>query len=378
MIRAMTRVRTQRPGLGAVDVGLALAVAGLELSDLLLFNASGNHDALAMVLSLASTLPLVLWRRQPFAVLQLTGWATVALAALGDAHLGLGPLVGTYAVAYWSGTVARRLAACLLAVAVWVVPLLTNDVANIPRNAALFAAAWILGALMRERAVTNSVLTHQAAELRREREENAMLAGQLERARIARELHDVLTHSVSVMVIQAQAAQSPGADSDRMLTALQRIEMLGKRSLIELRDLLRHVRPEDESPARAPQPSLAQLETLLAEVRATGLDVAFMQEGTACGVPLGIELSAYRIVQEALTNTIRHTTSPVAAVTVRYLPEELEVEVSDNGPATAHPGNGSGRGLPGMRERAALLGGSLTAESRPEGGFRVSARLPCR
>lgn len=205
-----------------------------------------------------------------------------------------------------------------------------------------------------------------------------MLAGQLERARIARELHDVLTHSVSVMVIQAQAAQSPGADSDRMLTALQRIEMLGKRSLIELRDLLRHVRPEDESPARAPQPSLAQLETLLAEVRATGLDVAFMQEGTACEVPLGIELSAYRIVQEALTNTIRHTTSPVAAVTVRYLPEELEVEVSDNGPATAHPGNGSGRGLPGMRERAALLGGSLTAESRPEGGFRVSARLPCR
>ena len=168
--------------------------------------------------------------------------------------------VGTYAVASWSGTVARRFAACLLAVAVWVVPLLTNDVANIPRNAALFAAAWILGALMRERAVTNSVLTQQAAELRGEREANAMLAGQLERARIARELHDVLTHSVSVMVIQAQAAQSPGADADRMLTALHRIEMLGKQSLIELRDLLRRVRPEDESLARAPQPSLARLD----------------------------------------------------------------------------------------------------------------------
>jgi signal transduction histidine kinase len=230
---------------------------------------------------------------------------------------------------------------------------------------------------MRDRAVTNTMLAEQATQLRREREENAMLAGQIERARIARELHDVLTHSVSVMVIQAQAAQSPGADTKRMLTALARIESVGKRSLVELRDLLQRLRPENESPVRSPQPSLAQLEALLAEVRATGIDVAFTQEGTACDVPIGVELSAYRIVQEALTNTIRHTSSPVAAVTVRYLPGELEVEVSDDGPDAARPANGGGRGLTGMRERAALLGGSLIAEPRPEGGFLVSARLPC-
>ena len=256
-LAAMTRVRSQRPGPGSLDVVLALTVAGLELSDLLLFNAGGNHGPLAICLSLASALPLVLWRRQPFAVLQLTGWATVALSALNYTHVGLGPLVATYAVAYWSGTVARRFAASLLAVAVWMVPLLTNDVADIPRNAALFGAAWILGALMRDRAVTNTMLAEQATQLRREREENAMLAGQIERARIARELHDVLTHSVSVMVIQAQAAQSLGADTNRVLTALARIESVGKRSLVELRDLLQRLRPEDESPARSPQPSLA-------------------------------------------------------------------------------------------------------------------------
>jgi len=358
-----------------LDVGLALTVAVLELANLILFNAHGHHDVLTVCLSLASALPLVLWRRLPFVALQLTGWATVALAARNSQHLGLGPIAATYGVACWSGLPARRFAGGTLLLAVWLVPLLTNDVASVPRNAALFGAAWILGSLMRERRVTHAALEDRAAELAHERSENAALAAEMERARIARELHDVLAHGVSVMVIQAQAA---GSDPQRMSTALKRIEAVGKESLAELRGLLRRVRPDDEPLSLAPQPGLDRLDELLTEVRAAGVDVSFAQEGTVCAVPTSVELSAYRIVQEALTNTMRHTTSTAATVVLRYLPGELAVEVLDDGPATAEHTAAGGHGLAGMRERATQLGGSLITEGRPEGGFRVAARLPLR
>jgi len=358
------------------DVCLALAVTALELAYVLIFNADQHHDALTVGLVIASALPLVAWRRWPFATFQVTAWATVALAALHAPHLGLGPIAGTFAVACWGRTPARRVAAGMLLVGVWLVPLLTADAASVPRNAALFAAAWILGALMRERRLTTAALRARAAELAREREEKATLAAEMERARIAREVHDVLTHSVSVMVIQAQAAQAAGSDHERVSAALRRIEAVGQESLAELRGLLRRLRPGDEALSRSPQPGLDRLDELLAEVRAAGVEVSLAREGPVHAVPASVELSAYRIVQEALTNTLRHTASPSATVVLRYLPGELRVEVLDEGPAeTARPG-GVGHGLVGMRERATLVGGSLVAEDLPEGGFRVAARLP--
>lgn len=360
--------------IGVLDLSVALTVAALELSDPLLFNTQA-HGPLTVCLSLGSTLPLALWRRWPFLALQLTGSATVALAALNDPHLGLGPIVATFAVAYWSGPTARRAAACLLALTAWVVPLLTNDPTGIPRNAALFGGAWILGALMRERSATNATLELQAAELRHERELRAALAAEMERARIARELHDVLTHSISVIVIQAQAAQTPGAQPDQISTALSRIETVGKQSLTELRALLRNVRDQDPSSDRSPQPGLARLEDLFAHVQAAGLQVSFTQQGTASPLPATIELSAYRIIQEALTNTIRHSNSPTATVAVHYLRDELTVEVLDNGTTTPRPAAG-GHGLAGMRERVTLLNGKLITETRPHGGYRVCAHLP--
>jgi signal transduction histidine kinase len=362
----------------ALDAALAIAVAALELSDAFVFNTGQHRDALTTFLLLASALPLVAWRRRPFLVLQVTGWATVALSALHAAHLGLGPLAATYAVASWSGKPARWAAACSLLIAVWLVPLLTADSGSIPTNAALYAAAWILGALMRDRRISNAALRARTVELAHEREEKAALAAQTERARIARELHDVLTHSVSIMVIQAQAAQAAGSDHDRMSTALKRIEAVGQEALAELRGLLRHARPDDESSSRSPQPGLDRIEELLETVRAAGVQVSLAREGTICAVPASVELSAYRIVQEALTNTIRHADGASASVVLRYLPDELAVEVQDDGPAGLDRAGGAGRGLAGMRERARLVGGTLVAERSPQGGFRVAARLPLR
>jgi len=374
----MDMPRTDTVGAHRLDVGLALAVTALELSDVFLFHASDHRDALTIGLTLASALPLVFWRRWPFATLQVTAWATIALAALNAPHLGLGPIASVYAVACWSRPVTRRVAGSLVLVGVWLVPLLTRDATAVPTNAAFYAAAWILGALMRERRIATAALQARAEELQREREEKAVLAAEMERARIARELHDVLTHSVSVMVIQAQAAQAAGSDHERVSRALQRIEAVGHEGLVELRGLLRHVRPGGEPLTRAPQPGLDRLDELVAEVRAAGVAVSLAREGTACAVPASVELSAYRIVQEALTNTMRHTASPSATVVLRYLPGELALEVLDDGPTEVRHASGQGQGLAGMRQRATLVGGNLVAENRPEGGFRVAARLPLR
>jgi signal transduction histidine kinase len=389
------------PTVTALDAALALAVAALELSDVFVFNSSDHRDVVTVALLLASSLPLVAWRRWPFATLQVTGWATIALAARHDTHLGLGPIAATYAVACWDGRWARRASAASLLIAVWLVPLLTSDQSSIPTNAALFAAAWILGALMRERREQTAALSARTVELAREREEKAALAAEAERARIARELHDVLTHSVSVMVVQAQAAQAGEPDADRMATALRRIETIGQETLTELRGLLRRVRPSEEPAIRAPQPGLERIDELVDAVRDAGVDISLTREGEVRTVPASVGLSAYRIVQEALTNTMRHTPGARASVALRYTADELDIEVRDDGCGAhavvggpdadgptadehgraaprARPGDGDGRGLAGMRERAGAVGGTLVAGPCSGGGFRVAASLPLR
>jgi signal transduction histidine kinase len=365
----------------ALDAGLALAVTALELSDVFVFNSGDRRDPLTVALLLVSALPLLGWRRWPFLTLQVTGWATIALAARHATHVGLGPIAATYAVASWSETVARRWAAGSLLIAVWLVPVLTGDDSSIPTNAALFAAAWILGALMRDRREQTAALRARTIELAREREEKAALAAETERARIARELHDVLTHSVSVMVIQAQAAQAAHAaepDPDRMATALRRIETIGQEALTDLRGLLRQVRPNDASPSRSPQPGVERIEELVDAVRSAGVEVSVCREGEIRTVPASVGLSAYRIVQEALTNTIRHTPGAHARVALRYGAAELAIEVRDDGPGAVGAPAADGRGIAGMRERASAVGGTLVAGPCPEGGFHVVASLPLR
>ena len=207
-------------------------------------------------------------------------------------------------------------------------------------------------------------------------EEQARTAAEEERGRIARELHDVVAHSVSVMTVQAGAVRRQLApEQQRERDALLTVEETGRQALTEMRRLLGVLRQDGESPELAPQPGLATLDTLVQQVREAGLPVELSFEGDRTTLPPGIDLSAYRIVQEALTNTLRHAGPARAWVAVRYRADEVEVEVANDG-RSSESGDGYGHGLVGMRERVALCGGDLNAGPRPGGGYTISARLP--
>jgi signal transduction histidine kinase len=228
----------------------------------------------------------------------------------------------------------------------------------------LAVGAWALGEAVRNRRAAI-------------REESRSAVSE-EQARIARELHDVIAHSVSVIVVQAAAARDVfESRPDQARSALESIERAGRDALAELRRLLSGVRPGEGRDAVDPQPGLDRLDELAAPLRAGGLDVVVRREGAPSSLPAGVDLSAYRIVQEALTNTLRHARATRAEVTVRYDSDAVEVDVRDDGRgAVEHDGEAGGHGLMGMRERALLLGGTLEAGPLPRGGYRVHARLP--
>jgi signal transduction histidine kinase len=211
----------------------------------------------------------------------------------------------------------------------------------------------------------------------RDRELAAREAVTAERAAIARELHDVVAHHMSVMVVQAGAARTVvDVDPAAAAEALRQIEASGRTGLAEMRRLLEILKAGDRDGDRAPQPGLERLDELLDGMRATGLAVEAVVEGEPRPLPPGADLSAYRIVQEALTNTLRHAGGASARVLLRYRPDALEVEVVDDGRGPAGDADPLGHGLIGMRERVQLFGGELEAGPRPGGGFVVRARLP--
>ena len=212
----------------------------------------------------------------------------------------------------------------------------------------------------------------------REREVATREAVVAERAAIARELHDVVAHHMSVMVVQAGAARAVGArDPAATAEALRQIEAAGRTGLAEMRRLLEVLKAEEDVNGRAPQPGLARLGQLLDAMRASGLPVEAVVEGTPRSLPPGVDLSAYRIVQEALTNALRHAGGASARVVVRYGSDAVELEIGDDGPGPPEGSEASGgHGLIGMRERVQLFGGELVAGPRSGGGFLVRARLP--
>jgi signal transduction histidine kinase len=254
-------------------------------------------------------------------------------------------------------------------------------------GAMLFAGpallAWVLGDSMRYRRAYYASLEDRAARLEQERDAQAKIAAVAERARIARELHDVIAHNVSVMVVQADGASyALGTDPARAREALAAISATGRQALAEMRRLLGVLRREEAggSSERAPQPGIGELGELLEQARGAGLPVSFTIEGSPQPLPGGVALAAYRIVQESLTNTRKHA-GPVAsaAVVLRYSPDAVVLTISDDGrgglDGTALPG-APGHGLTGMRERVAVYGGAVTAGPRPGGGFEVVATLP--
>jgi signal transduction histidine kinase len=256
-----------------------------------------------------------------------------------------------------------------------------------------FSAIWAWGRYVRIRRAYTQELAARAERAERDREREADRAVAAERARIARELHDVIAHHMSVMVIQAGAARRLlEIAPDQARGALSAVEDAGRRGLEAVPGLLRALRDNGHRDGLAPQPTLAQLDTLVAQVSAAGLPVTLRIEGTPRPLPAAVDLSAYRVAQEALTNTLKHAGPARAELTIRYGPDTLEVTATDTGHSsgrssplwTAEPplaqagmrSGGTGHGLVGMRERVSLFGGDLEAGAGPDGGFRVAARFP--
>jgi signal transduction histidine kinase len=375
-LRTIRRLVEDHPR--ASDAALAAALAVLVQVDI--WTSSGYltaSKAIYVPTGLLMTLPLAWRRRAPLVVAAVVmGTLVVESLAVGSAptpdSLLIAWLVAIYSVAAHSERVAALIggAMSLGAGLVWM------GVDDFLFPLVVFGGAWLAGRLVRQRHVYAQALGERAAALERERDAKARAAAAEERARIARELHDVLSHSVSVMVVQA-GAERMALGSGRAVTgeALEAIEQTGRQALAEMRRLLGLLRADGEPPAHAPQPTVAELERLVAQVREAGLPVELLVEGEPTSLPPGVAVSAYRIVQEALTNVLKHAGPASARVVVRYATRELEIEVADDGNGVREVAD-AGHGLLGMRERVALYGGDFDAGARNGGGFVVRARLP--
>ena len=370
----MIRERFQQRKADLIDIGLV----ALLLPPTFVWAPRHHSSAAAVAPVLLQTLPLLLRRRFPLPVLAVVLSASVAtqyvVGALPPFALGL----ALYTVAshterrtaVWAGLVG------LVALLASLIPRTgLNGGESVLHVVVFVAAAWILGDNLRTKRAYYRELEERAERLEREREVNTRRAATEEQARIARELHDVIAHSVSVMVVQAAAASDVfEKHPERAREALLSIEESGRSALTELRRLLGIVRTREQGRLE-PQPGLGALPDLLEQVRATGLEVELKLEGELGELPTGVDLSAYRIVQEALTNTLKHAQASRARVRLGRRAGELELEIADDG---AGPGEESadGHGLIGMQERAALLDGVLEAGPAPDGGFVVRARFP--
>jgi signal transduction histidine kinase len=240
----------------------------------------------------------------------------------------------------------------------------------------LFGIGWLAGFALRERAQKAEAAELRATQAEREQAAAARIAVAEERARIARELHDIVAHSVSVMVLQVGAVRHSLPDAlERDSEALRGVEQIGRAALGEMRRLLGAMRSDGEDAERSPQPGLDRLDSLIEEIGRAGLPVSLQVEGERVPLPAAIDLSAYRIVQEGLTNALRHAHASQADVVVRYGPADVQIEVRDNG-GGAGGGDGLGHGLIGVRERVKIYGGEMSAGPASGGGFLLSTRLP--
>jgi signal transduction histidine kinase len=352
-------------------------------------------DALGLLLILLQTVPLTWRRRAPIPVLAVTMSALFAYSVIGyfTSFAALGFLVALYTAAAYrerSVSIPAGLAAAIVVILVYLMQKEPVEPDAILAECLFVGAAWFLGDGLRIRRGQVLMLEDRASRLERDREERAERAVADERRVIARELHDVVAHNVSVIVAQAGAAQRISAAQPReALAALGSIEHTGREALVEMRRLMGLLRPDAERVTRrTPQPGLDELETLVEQVREAGVPVLLTIEGVRRPLPVGLDLSAYRIVQEGLTNVLKHSLPSRVDVVVRYLPRSLELMITDDGmnlhedQAEQIDGVDDDRapriryGHLGMRERVALFGGELSAGPLSGGGYRVSATLP--
>ncbi|MGZ6963270.1 MAG: sensor histidine kinase [Acidimicrobiia bacterium] len=376
------RVRLIDPWIIDLALGTAFVVGGL----IALFAPDPSHrfrepDAWAVFLTVLAAAPYYVRRRAPLPVLMITTVPVVLLAVIGY-PTGASPnwlLVGMYTVAAYTGPVQRLLGAATVTIGLGVVAVLGAPDLNgaaIVLNYALFATAYFLGATIRTRRLYAEDLEARAAMLERQRDEEAERAVANERLRIAQELHDVVAHSMGVIAVQAGVgAHVIDTDPAEAKKSLDAIAHTSRSTLTEIRRMLGVLR-EDEGAQYAPAPGLADLDRLVHEVGSAGVDIAVQAEGDRSELPPGVDFTAYRIVQEALTNVLKHAGPARVQIRIDYEPDALALEVADDGRGVNGRANGVGHGLMGMRERVGVYGGTFDAGPRPGGGFRVRVRLP--
>jgi signal transduction histidine kinase len=381
-VRLLSRLRRGTP---IVDVLVALAIAVVGLSDVLqsdLYRPTGRWLGAILLTSAA----LLFSRRQPVIVLAVVLVSQAAVHVTEATDDPAFQFLATFAACFAVGAYARMevsvgsLAGAVVFFAIY----------NLSRGAdwdtavfggVLFWTGWTLGLALRISARRKNEAETRARRLEVEGEERTRAAVADERARIARELHDAVAHSVSVMVLQVGAVRRRLREeqhSEREM--LSGVEQTGREAVAELQRMLGLLRHEDADAFLAARPSLTRLDELVEQVRSAGLPIEVTVEGETQPLPTGVDVSAYRIIQEALTNVMKHSGGGQATVHVRYNATEIELEVIDNGRGGSRTDavNGVGHGLVGMRERVALFGGRLEAGPVSEGGFAVRARLPVR
>jgi signal transduction histidine kinase len=365
-----------------LDVALALAVAVVQIAGTT-GAAQGQHereplDALAYLLLAAGPAALLVRRSHPVAVYAFVFCATLAYAVIGYPQ---GPIFLSLLVAFFTVvTTGHRLPAIVGLAAgyvgfLWLPYLLDREPAP-SLGGILGLAAWLLVLLSAAEFVR--VRRERAVEAARIREEEARRRASEERLRIARELHDALGHHISLINVRAGVAlhlNEPLPEQAR--SALDAISQASKEALTELRSVLDILRQSDEQTSWSPTPSLTRLDNLVSRAAGAGLKVKTETVGEVRPLPYGVDVAAFRIVQEALTNVARHAGRATASVQIAYRPGDLTVQIDDDGRGPAQPARpGSGKGILGMRERVAALSGELEAGPRPGGGFRVRARFP--
>jgi signal transduction histidine kinase len=338
-------------------------------------------DVLAM---LAIVLPLLARRRFPFGAPAAVGIAAALISFVDKTVVPFDAvtfLVGCAALFLVGLLRDRAQAVAGFAVAEGVLAVVVHNdprsgVGNFVVASIIFAIVWTIAFGVGRKSVEADEARERAFRAEREREERARSAVAEERARIARELHDVVGHSVSVMTVQASGVRRllrPDQDPER--EALLVVERTGREALAEMRRMVGVLRRPEEAPALAPQPSLDHLNRLVDQAREAGLPVELRIEGEAIQLPAGVDLTAYRLVQEGLTNVVKHAQATRAEVLVNYGDGYLEVTVRDDGQGVGN-GDGGGHGLVGMRERVSVYGGDLDAGPQPGGGYRLRAKLP--
>jgi signal transduction histidine kinase len=368
----------------AVDALLAAALLLGSLGDILTHDGGTGwrgRVGLQLAAAAAISLPLLWRRRQPIVVLAVVFAGSVLAAELAAAHQGpFEPFVALMVCFYTVGAlVPDRASIVTLAVALLAGVLPAAILHSAPGDAAPLLvwtfASWVVGRIIRSWRDRATALEGAYRELQEQRDLQAQAAVVVERGRIARELHDVIAHNVSMIVVQAgAAARVLEGDQPHVRDALDAIETTGRSTVDEMRRLLGVLRSADDGLECAPQPGLDDLDALVTSVREAGLPVTLRVVGERCTLPPALDLTAYRIAQEALTNALKHAGPAEAELVVRYEPDAVEIEVRDDGTGSGSD-LGTGHGLIGMRERTALFGGRLDA-GRHERGWLVRARLP--